>query len=481
MIRWLAYLVVAAAGVLATIVLVFAMQARLRLPELRTWHTASLGQEFRAGRPNTPASFVEYLALEQRLFSELQARVMNDSQVFGRYNPKSVVARLALETRYNRSYELLPRGDVRGAVLLVHGLSDSPYSVRGLAETFVAQGYYVLALRLPGHGTTPAELVDVSWEDWYGAVLLAARHAAAKAGPGKPFVAGGYSTGAALLTLYSLRTLADPALPRPQRLYLVSPAIGISPFAALTRVVSALAFIPALEKSRWIDVLPEYDPYKYNSFPVNAASQIYALTRVVRRELQVQKNAGRLEAMPRVIAFQSIVDSTITAAELVRGLLLQLPPRGHEVVVFDINRSDALRGWIAPGPIEDFERLRETTALPFRLTLVANRSPGTRAVAAYTRAAGSRELEVENLPYEWPPGVYSVGHVSLPFPADDPVYGLAPAASEVRFNLGTLAPRGEAGALLVGPGSFERLRSNPFWGVIKDRVTAAEVAALRAP
>ena len=481
--KGLAYLLGLAASLLATVVLVFAVQARLRLPELRAWHTVTLEQEFRAGRTGAPASFTDYLALEKRLFDELRARVLDeprvsDTQVFGRYNPKSAVARLALDTSYNRSYELAPRGEPRGAALLVHGLSDSPYSMRALGEALLAQGYYVLVLRLPGHGTVPAGLGDVSWQDWYGAVVLAAKHAAAKAGAGKPLVAGGHSTGGALLTLYSLRALADPALPRPQRLYLMSPAIGISPFAALTKVVSSLSFIPAFEKARWLDVLPEYDPYKYNSFPVNAATQIYTLTNVLQSTLDAEKHSGRLEQMPRVIAFQSIVDSTITAAEVVRGLLARLPPKGHELVVFDINRNENLEGWIAPGPLEDLESLRGAVDLPFRLTLVANRARDMRGVAAYTRPAGERDVIVEALPYHWPPGVFSVGHVSLPFPIDDPVYGLAPTAAG--FNLGALAPKGESGALVVSPGTFERLRSNPFWGVIQAKVAQTEKAAAAA-
>jgi alpha-beta hydrolase superfamily lysophospholipase len=475
---------VSAAGVLATIVLVFAVQARLRLPDLRAWHTVRLESEFHARRPDAPRSFAEYLALEERLFGELRQRVFADSADTGpiaRYNPKSVVAQLALEGRYNRSYELVPPGEARGAALLVHGLSDSPYSVRALAETFLAQGYYVLALRLPGHGTIPAGLVDVSWEDWYGTVVLAARHAAAKAGPGKPFVAGGHSTGGALVTLYSLRALEDAALPRPQRLYLVSPAIGISPFAVLTEIVSALSFIPAFEKARWTDVQREYDPYKYNSFPVNAARQIYRLTREVQRALDAEAQRGRLGQMPRVIAFQSIVDATITAREVVRRLLGRLPPAGHELVVFDINRNENLEGWIAPGPLEDLETLRAAADLPFQLTLVANRARDTRAVATYTRRAGEHDAVVENLPYQWPAGVFSLGHVALPFPVDDPVYGLAPAAASPRpFNLGALAAKGEAGALLVSPGTFERLRSNPFWGVIQAKVAASEKAAAAA-
>jgi alpha-beta hydrolase superfamily lysophospholipase len=480
LLRWLAWALGAGASALALIVLVFAVQARLRLPELHAWHTATLDQEFHAGASRAPSSFPEYLALEDRLFGELHQRVLDDpraadSQPFSRYNPKSVAAQLALQTKYNRSYELAPRGEARGAVLLVHGLSDSPYSMRALGEAFLAQGYYVLVLRLPGHGTVPAGLLDVTWQDWYGALVLAARYAAAKAGPGKPFVAGGHSTGAALVTLYSLRALEDPALPRPQRLYLVSPAIGISRFAALTEIVSALSFIPAFEKSRWIDVQLEYDPYKYNSFPVNAAKQIYLLTQVVQRTLDAEERRGRLAQMPQVSAFQSIVDSTVTAGEVVRGLLGRLPSRGHELVVFDINRNENLEGWIAPGPLEDLENLRAAPALPFRLTLIANRARDTRAVAAYSRPAGEREVVMENLPYEWPAGVFSVGHVSLPFPVDDPVYGLVRAAgTQPRFNLGALAPKGESGALVVSPGTFERLRSNPFWGVIEAKVAQTE-------
>ena len=60
---------------------------------------------------------------------------------------------------------------------------------------------------------------------------------------------------------------------------------------------------------------------------------------------------------------------------------------------------------------------------------------------------------------------------ALPFPIDDPVYGLAPAAAS-RYTLGNLAVRGESGALVVGLGTFARLRSNPFFAVIEANVVA---------
>jgi alpha-beta hydrolase superfamily lysophospholipase len=465
------------AAILATIVIVFAVQARVRLPDLQPWHRIELTEEFRSGRAGTPKTFPEYLALEDRLFAEVRGRVLDEpavasSNAVSRYNPNSVPARLALGGPYNRSYELVPK-DIRGAIVLVHGLSDSPYSMRSIGELFFERGFYVLVLRLPGHGTVPAGLLDVRWEDWYAAVELAARHAAERA-RGKPFYAGGYSTGAPLLALLSVRGLEDATLPRPQRLFFLSAAIGVSHFAALANVASSLSFLPYFEKGKWLDVLPEYDPYKYNSFTVNAANQIYRLTRRLQRELSAAGDRGRLDAMPRVLAFQSVVDATVSAADVITTFLLRLPGPGHELVAFDVNRTDNLIGLIAPGPREAFDKIRSAPALPFALSVVANRSPSSREVAAYTRLAGSTDTRVVPLGLEWPAGVFSLGHVALPFPDDDPVYGLTPKTSvPLAWRIGDLVARGEPGAIRVPLGMLARLRSNPFFAVVRERIGAA--------
>jgi len=461
----------------ATIVLVFAVQARVRLPELRPWHRLILKSEFRAGHSDTPKTFEEYLRLEDRLFAELRSRVMDDPAAadryaIGRFNPAAIPAKLALETPYNRSFELVPE-TVRGAVLLVHGLSDSPYAMRAIATVFRDQGFYVQVLRLPGHGTIPSGLRNVRWEDWYAAVELAAKHAASRAGPDHPFYAGGFSTGAALTALYSLNSLSDASLPRPRRLFVVSPAIGISKAAVLTKILAGLSFIPYFEKSNWIDVLPEYDPYKYNSFPVNAAHQIHELTGALRSALADNEKAGRLSGMPPVVAFQSLVDATITANEIVKGLLVRLPTSGNELVVFDINRNEALQSLIEPSRAEEFERLRAAPAVPFRLTLITNRDPGSQEIAAFTREAGTRDVTRVDLPLRWPRGVLSLGHVALPFLEDDPVYGLTPQrGGALDYPLGALTVRGEGGTLVVPLQNLARLRSNPFFSVIRDRIVA---------
>lgn len=475
--RWLAYLLGFILLVLAIIIVAFALQARARLPDLRPWHTVQLQNEFRSDKASAPKTFSEYLALEEKLFAEVREEILNnpktaDTLHWGRYTPNTKAAQLAFDTIYNHSYELAPTSEVRGSVLLVHGLTDSPYAMRALAETFVKEGYYVVALRLPGHGTVPAGLLDVSWEDWLAAVKLAAQYTAEKSGANKPFIAGGFSTGAALVTLYSLHSLEDESLPTPQQLHLVSAAIGITPFASLTNIISSLSFIPGLEKSNWVDVSPEYDPYKYGSMPVNAAKQIYNLTVELQHSFD-QFTLDQLAKMPQVHAYQSIVDSTVSSREVVRGLLNRLPENGHELIAFDLNRHADMDGLIAPGPLQDFETLKAATDMPFKITLITNRDRHSRAVAAYTREAHTSEVSVKDLDFIWPEGVFSVGHASLPFTIDDPVYGLSPPINEDdTYNIGALAVKGESGALIVGLSEFARLRCNPFFDVIRTNVVA---------
>nr|APZ78848.1 alpha/beta hydrolase [Stigmatella aurantiaca] len=58
----------------------------------------------------------------------------------------------------------LGRGD--DACLLLHGFTGSPWEMLPLGEALAAQGMYVKAPRLPGHGTTPEALLKVNHRDW---------------------------------------------------------------------------------------------------------------------------------------------------------------------------------------------------------------------------------------------------------------------------------------------------------------------------
>jgi hypothetical protein len=92
-------------------------------------------------------------------------------------------------------------------------------------------------------------------------------------------------------------------------------------------------------------------------------------------------------------------------------------------------------------------------------------------MAAYSRAARTVDVAIAPLPLDWPPGVFSLAHVAVPFPPDDPVYGLTPADDDLPpFHLGSVPARGESGALIVPAEMLARLRCNPFFDVIRAKV-----------
>lgn len=53
-------------------------------------------------------------------------------------------------------------------VLLCHGFTGTPQSLRPWAEFLARAGLTVSLPRLPGHGTTWQEMSHTGWEDWYG-------------------------------------------------------------------------------------------------------------------------------------------------------------------------------------------------------------------------------------------------------------------------------------------------------------------------
>lgn len=56
-------------------------------------------------------------------------------------------------------------------VLVLHGFTGNPSSVRPVAEAMVGAGFDVEMPRLPGHGTTIEDMLATGWDDWFGAAL----------------------------------------------------------------------------------------------------------------------------------------------------------------------------------------------------------------------------------------------------------------------------------------------------------------------
>lgn len=58
-------------------------------------------------------------------------------------------------------------------VVVVHGFTGSPFSVRGVADAVVDEGFDVEVPRLPGHGTSVDDMLATGWADWTGSVAEA--------------------------------------------------------------------------------------------------------------------------------------------------------------------------------------------------------------------------------------------------------------------------------------------------------------------
>jgi carboxylesterase len=109
-------------------------------------------------------------------------------------------------------------GGRRIGVLLSHGFTGSPASIRPWGEYVAERGYAVEVPRLPGHGTTWQEMNTTAWADWYAEVSRAFDKLSAE---NDAVVVGGLSMGAALV----LRLAAD----HPDRVagvVLVNPAVA---------------------------------------------------------------------------------------------------------------------------------------------------------------------------------------------------------------------------------------------------------------
>jgi len=440
-------------------------------PDLKVWHKTVLAGEFSEDSP--VRDFEGYLRLEDQLFTQLEERVCNrlpkeDRGLLNRFNRGSLSDPGQWPRNWNRTFEF-PLDMPRAGVLLLHGMSDSPYSVHNLGQRLHKSGAWVVGLRLPGHGTAPSGLLTVRWEDMAAAVKLAVRHLRDRVGD-RPVYLVGYSTGGALAVHYALSSLEDTTLPAVSGMVLISPAIGVTKVAALAIWQSRLGRLLGLDKLQWNDIMPEYDPFKYGSFAVNAGDQVYRLTGEIASRFGALGNAGKLTRFPPVLAFLSAVDATVSTRAVVQGLFKQLPEGKRELVVFDINRLSETERVLTHDPKTDLDALFAEKDLPFTLSLITNAGGDSHDVVRRRKKPGSPDVTKLPLGMEWPRGLYSLSHVALPFPVTDELYGMDDSTDHVKLRLGSMDFRGERGVLQIPASDMLRLRWNPFYPYLERRI-----------
>lgn len=176
----------------------------------------------------------------------------------------------------NAPREWRPAGVPRGGVLLVHGLGDSPWSFSDLGPELARQGFLVRSILLPGHGTIPEDMLEVTLEDWRGTVSEQTDLLIQDAGS---VYLGGFSTGANLVLdkAYATDKVAG--------LLLFSPAFRSSvPFGWVTpllRYVRPWLIEPVAAR----EVLPT----RYSIVPTNGFAQFYRSSRLAQRHLDARR------------------------------------------------------------------------------------------------------------------------------------------------------------------------------------------------
>lgn len=185
----------------------------------------------------------------------------------------------------------------RVGVLLSHGFTGSPKSMRPWAEHLATAGFTVRLPRLPGHGTTWQEMNRTRWEDWYAVLDQAFLELHERCD--QVFV-GGLSMGGTLVT-----RLAQVHGPRVSGLLLVNPAYTVDD--PRLRVLPALqAVLPSLAGIGNDIKKPGQDEGCYSRIPLKALHSQTKLWATVARDLA--------EVTQPVIVWHSTEDHVVPAS-----------------------------------------------------------------------------------------------------------------------------------------------------------------------
>jgi hypothetical protein len=156
---------------------------------------------------------------------------------------------------------------------------------------------------------------------------------------------------------------------------------------------------------------------------------------------------------------------------VVRRFYDRLPANGSELLLYDLNRWSAFAPLFRRAQLDAVRVLLAEGRRDYTLRVITNVDPGTLAVHELRRDAGAATRSAHPLDLAFPASVFSLSHTALPFPCDDPLYGIAPRTDEdFGVRLGTLALRGERQALQVPMEQLARLNCNPFYDDLARRV-----------
>ncbi|OPX54297.1 Esterase/lipase [Oceanospirillum multiglobuliferum] len=197
---------------------------------------------------------------------------IQDTQQWLWANRRFHTADHAHEVQINSPFELIPNKPNGKAALLIHGLSDSPFSFVDVAQHLVEQGFLVRTVLLSGHGSKAEDLMLPELADWRA---LVKHHTALLSQSHDQVWLGGYSTGANLATIEASEN------PKVSGLLLFSPAFEPqNPFVPLSPFLRHLM--------TWADQDQEDNIAKYESLPMQAVAVYQQSAQLARERLATQ-------------------------------------------------------------------------------------------------------------------------------------------------------------------------------------------------
>lgn len=176
----------------------------------------------------------------------------------------------------NSPFEFLPKDSTEYGALLLHGLLDSPFSVKDIAARLSAEKIWCRALLLPGHGTTPKDLLHTSHRAWIETVRYGVATLRKKV---KKIFLVGYSTGSTLAIYHALQ---DPEI---AGLVLIAPALKIN--ISINFLLNWRAFMNKLIRHKpWICIEEEINYVKYRSIPLNSVTQLIHIINLIKNSMR---------------------------------------------------------------------------------------------------------------------------------------------------------------------------------------------------
>lgn len=222
------------------------------------------------------------------------------------------------------------------AVLMIHGFTGSPVSVKPWAQELHNQGFTVLVPRLPGHATTWEEMNRTKWQDWYQEVDAAFNRL--KKSHQRVFVAGFSMGGSLAIRLATIRGREIEGM------ILVNPAVQDN--RPVMKLVPALKYLIPSIAGRGTDVAAPNPPkHSYGRTPLHALHSLQKLWKIVQRDLY-------LVDVPLMVGY-SINDHVVD-------------PKNSELVIDNVSSVD-IREVI-------FERSFHNVALDYDLDLLVEES-----------------------------------------------------------------------------------------------------------